>query len=73
MLLHNGSDITKHTYLQICRHLAFVQMILPVMQVAWLEKLKTNVNSSVYLRLLHFCFVFLSSLVCERLPYLSSS
>lgn len=55
---------------QICRHLACVLVILPVMQIAWLEKLKTNSNSSVYPQSLHFCFPFLSPLVCERLPAL---
>lgn len=33
---------------QICRHLACVLVILPVTQIAWLEKLKTNKNCTVY-------------------------
>lgn len=57
--------------MQTCRHLAFVLMILPVIQIAWLEKLKTNSNRSVYPKFLHCCFPFLSPLVCERLPCLS--
>lgn len=55
--------------MQVCRHLACVLVILPVMQKAWLEKLKTKSNRLVYPQSLHFCFSFLS-LVCERLPAL---
>lgn len=55
--------------MQICRHLACVPVILPIMQKAWLEKLKTNNNRSVYPQSLHFYFPLLS-FVCERLPAL---
>lgn len=54
---------------QICRYLACLLVILPVTQIVWLEKLKTNSSSSVYPQSLHCCFPFLS-LVCERLPAL---